>query len=581
MTKTQDKAGTAGRDKTTGGDVVVACLAAMGVRFVFGVPGGQTLAITDGILRAPDMRFVTTRHEGAAACMADAIGRMTGEPGVCIATTGPGATNLLTGIGGALRDSSPVIAITCNNRLGDLDRDDAQGADHVALFRPLVKWARLVVSARTIPQVMEEAYLQATTGCPGPVLVDFARDVIESEVDAALLARAGGAAAVRTLRAAGPSADPARVIEAVDCLRSARRPALWLGNGAKLADAGAEALRLAEALDAPVITTFNGIGAVPTTHPLVYGALSRMGTELSSRVIADTDVVIAVGNSLNAISTARWSLKLPPKIIQVDVDPTVIGRYYAAETLGIVGDARKTLATLADALGDAPPANEVAVARRERLEHLAGARERWWTSSEAGTPAQPGRIAPDVAVRVTRGVVPDEAMAIFDAGNPGVWSYLWEIRKAGTYMKPVGYGNMGFAVPAAIAARLQHPETPVVAFVGDGSLGMTLGELETVAREKLPMCIVVMNDCGYGNIRQEQILHFDGRTIGVDLTDVDFAAIARACGMQGVRATTPEALAEAVAAALASGEPWLVDAAIDPGVNAWTYPLFKRYQAEG
>ncbi|MCC6792732.1 MAG: thiamine pyrophosphate-binding protein [Thermomicrobiales bacterium] len=581
MTKTLKSPAKTSSTTPTGGDVVVACLASLGIRFVFGVPGGQTLSITDGILRTAEMRFVTTRHEGAAACMADAIGRMTGEPGVCLATTGPGATNMITGIGGAFRDSSPVIAITCNNRLGDFDRDDAQGADHVALFRPLVKWARLVVEARTISQVIEEAYLQATSGCPGPVLVDFARDVIEARVDPALLDRARRAGALRAARAAGPSADPVRMEEVADRLRQARRPSLWLGNGAKLANAGEEALRLATILDAPVLTTFNGIGAVPTTHELVFGALSRMGTELSSRVLADTDVVIAVGNSLNAISTSRWSLKLPETIIQIDVDPTVIGRHYAPQTLGVLGDARKTVATLADVLGASPPSNDVAAARRGRLDRLAGARERWWKSSETGSEARPGKIAPDVAIRAVRAVVPDEAVAIFDAGTPGIWSYLWEIRKAGTYMKPVGYGNMGFAVPAAVAAKLQNPGTPIVAFVGDGSLGMTLGELETVAREKLPMCIVVLNDCGYGNIRQEQIVHFGGRTIGVDLTDVDFAGVARACGMKGKRVTTPEALADAVAHALAANEPWLVDAAIDPDVNAWTFPLFKRYEVEG
>lgn len=562
----------------TGGTVVVAALRALGVRFVFGVPGGQTLAITDAILKTNGIRFVTARHEGAAACMADAIGRMTARPGVCLATTGPGATNMITGIGGAFRDSSPVIAITCNNRLADLDRDDAQAADHVAIFRPLVKWAKLVVDARTIPQAIEEAYLRATSGCPGPVLLDFARDVLESPIAAPVIALAARAGRLRTNdRERGPG-DPTRLAEAVARLRRARRPTIWLGNGVKISDAGEVALKLAEALDMPVITTFNGIGAVPTTHALVYGPLSRMGTELSSRVLADTDVLVAAGNSFNAISTSRWSLKLPDEIIQIDVEPAMLGRYYAERTLPVLGDARAVLAALHAGLSGEPPSNEVAAARRERLARLAAARERWWRSAGEGSRVTAGAIAPDAVMPAVRRVVPDEAMAVFDAGNPGVWSYLWEIRKAGTYMKPVGFGNMGFAVPAAIAAKLERPHQPVVAFVGDGSLGMTLGELETVAREKLPICIVVMNDRGYGNIRQEQIVHFEGRTIGVDLGDVDYAAVARASGLDGVRVTTTADLAEAVAAALASGRPWLVDAIIDPDVNAWTYPLFRRYE---
>jgi acetolactate synthase-1/2/3 large subunit len=562
----------------SGGRLVVESLAALGVRFVFGVPGGQTLAITDALRDANQIRFVTARHEGAAACMADAIGRLTSMPGVCIATTGPGATNMITGIGGAFRDSSPVIAIACNNRLADLDKDDAQAADHIAIFRPLVKWAKLVVDARTIPQVMEEAFIRATTGCPGPVLIDFARDVLEARVDARLLEDARQSERLVALGNARTGGDAARVAAAANMLRNARRPTMWLGNGAKLSGAGGEALRVAARLDMPMITTFNGIGAVATTDPLVYGPLSRMGTELSSRVLSDTDVLLAVGNSFNAISTSRWSLKLPEQIIQVDIEPSMLGRYYAAKTFGVLGDARAVLSALADELATVEFEGGHAGERRKRLAQLAEARERWWRTASQSDARKAGTISPDVVMGVVRKIAPDDTITIFDAGNPGVWSYLWEITSPGTYMKPVGFGNMGFAVPAAIAAKLERPDQPVLAFVGDGSLGMTLGELETVAREKLPVCIVVMNDRGYGNIRQEQIVHFSGRTIGVDFTDVDYSSIAKASGLEGIRVDSAEALKEAVAAAFASRRPWLVEALIDPEVNAWTFPLFRRYE---
>ena len=358
--------------KVSGGRIVVEALRALGVRFVFGVPGGQTLAITDALRDSNDIRFVTARHEGAAACMADAIGRISGGPGVCIATTGPGATNMLTGIGGAFRDSSPVIAITCNNRLADLDRDDAQAADHIAIFRPLVKWAKLVLDARTIPQVIEEAFIRATTGCPGPVLIDFARDVLETRIDGGLLESAQQSGRLLTRKPERVGGDPLRIAEAARVLRSSRRPTMWLGNGAKLSGCSAEALRLAAMLEMPVITTFNGIGAAPTTNQLVYGALSRMGTELSSRVLAETDVLLAVGNSLNAISTSRWSLKLPDTIVQIDIEPTMLGRYYAAKTLGILGDAQAALAALGAQLKSATPDAEAAIERRQRLSALAG-----------------------------------------------------------------------------------------------------------------------------------------------------------------------------------------------------------------
>jgi acetolactate synthase-1/2/3 large subunit len=564
----------------TGGELVVETLRALGVEAVFGVPGGQTLSITDAILDCSDVRFVTARHEGAAACMADAVGRMTGKPGVCIATTGPGATNLLTGVGGAFRDSSPVLVLTCNNRLPDLDRDDAQAADHIAIFRPLVKWAKLVSHPGTIVQILQEAYLRATTGCPGPVLVDFARDVIEADLDPSLLAAVQPTAAITGLARERTPGDPERVRAAADLLANAERPVLWAGNGVKLSRAGDAVLALAERLRMPVVTTFNGIGAVPTTHPLVYGALSRMGTELSTRVLAGADVVLAVGNSLNAISTGRWTIEMPERIVQVDVDPTTVGRYYAPRTLGVLGDARAVLEALAAAVGDGDRHGNAA-ARERRLAELAEARADWWQRAAEPASAQPGTISPDAIVRVVRDAVPDDTIAVFDAGNPGVWSYVWEIRKAGTYLKPVGYGNMGFALPAAIGASVAAPETPIVAFVGDGSLGMSLGELETLAREQTRACIVVMNDSGYGNIRQEQLVHYgEDRTIGVDFCEVNYAEIARACGVDAVRVTDEAALAEAVRAAVQKPGPFVVEAVQDPAVNAWTFPLFRQYELE-
>jgi acetolactate synthase-1/2/3 large subunit len=562
----------------TGGELVVETLRALGVQVVFGVPGGQTLAITDAILDQPGMRFVTARHEGAAACMADAVGRVSGRPGVCLATTGPGATNMLTGIGGAFRDSSPVIAITCNNRLPDLDRDDAQAADHVAIFRPLVKWAKLVSHPSTIVQVLQEAFVRATTGCPGPVLVDFARDALESTLDGQLLDAVPATETVAAAPFERPAGDPARIAAAAKLLAQAESPVIWLGNGAKLSDAGEAALALAEHLHIPVITTFNGIGAVPTTHPLVYGPLSRMGTELSTRVLADADVVLAVGNSLNAISTSRWSLQLPETIIQVDLDPTTIGRYYAGRTVGVLGDARSVLTALREAVpsGDSPVSEQ----RPGRLDALARARTEWWARAASEDSAEPDTVSPATVVRAVRADVPDEAIAVFDAGNPGVWSYLWEIRKAGTYLKPVGFGNMGFALPAAIGAATAAPGTPIVAFIGDGSLGMSLAELETLAREDLPVCVIVMNDSGYGNIRQEQLVHYGDRLIGVDFAEVNYADVAKACGLDAVRVTDVASLRRAVAEAVQSARPHVVEVVIDPTVNAWTFPLFKQYELE-
>jgi acetolactate synthase-1/2/3 large subunit len=567
---------------TTGGALVVRLLKALGVRTVFGVPGGQTLALTDAILDHDDMRFVTARHEGAAACMADAFGRLAGEPGVCLATTGPGATNMLTGIGGAFRDSSPVIAITCNNRLGDLDRDDAQGANHVAIFGPLVKWAKLVSTPASIRQAVEEAYLRARTGCPGPVLLDFARDVLEAPIPVEVL---DGLPEQRPPVFPGlerPAPDPERLAAVVERLRTARKPTLWIGNGVKVSRAGEAALMLADALDMPVVTTFNGIGAVATNHKLVFGSLSRMGTELSTRILTETDVLVVVGNSLNGVSTGRWSLGLPDEVIHIDIDSTIIGRYYAQRTVGLCGDARATLTALQRALADELPDPDAAAERAARLQTLAVARDAWWEAVVEDDGASDGdSVAPHTLMRVVREVVPDDTIVVVDAGNPGVWSYLWEVRAPNTYIKPVGFGNMGFAVPGAIGAHIAKPDAPIVAFVGDGSLGMSLGEVETLAREGVPAVIVVLNDSGYGNIRQEQIVHYgEGRTIGVDFGDVNFATVALGCGVEGERVTDGASLAAAVRKGLAMDGPYLIDVVLDPDVNAWTFPAFQPFGAE-
>lgn len=560
----------------TGGELVVDALRAMGVRQVFGVPGGQTLAITDAMIGLDDIRFIATRHENAAACAADAVGRLTGRPGVCLATTGPGATNLLTGIGGAFRDSSPVLVLTCNNNLRDVGRDDAQAADHVDIFRSLTKRAMFIGDPTSIPQAMEEAYIVATSGNPGPVLVDFARNAVEGRVDASSVGKSGLDESL--LVPSRSLAEPARIEQAARLLTQALAPVVWVGNGVVRSGASRVALALAARLEAPVITTFNAIGAVPSNNPLAFGPKSRMGTSLSSAVLQGADLVLAVGNSLNAVSTSRWSLSLPERIIQIDNDPAQLGRYYGGRTLGLFGDAAAVLEQLLGAL-EAVADDAATAARHNRLTSLQAERETW-RSKLGSAPSSPGAIAPNRFVDALRAAAPDDTILVVDAGNPGVWTHAWEVREAGEYLKPVGFGNMGFALPAAIGAKVVRPSAPVVAVIGDGSMAMTIGDLETLVREELPVCVVVMNDSGYGNIRQEQLMKYGNRTIGVDFGDVDFATVAKGFGVAGRRVTPDEDLTAAVREVLASGRPGLVDAVIDPAVSVWTYPPFLEHEPE-
>ncbi|MGW7353287.1 thiamine pyrophosphate-binding protein [Streptomyces sp. NPDC054784] len=553
----------------TGGQVVVDMLTSLGVEYVFGVVGGQTLAITDAIIDTPGIRLVHTRHENAAAVMMDAYGRLTGKPAACISTTGPGATNLLTGVGGAYRDSSPGFVITCNNNGENIHKDDAQNADHVELVKPLVKFSRLVAHGSSIKQAMEEAYVNALTGNPGPVHLDFARDTIEGYVE-----DPPEVPAVHPSRGwvtERPSASPVALARVAERVLRAERPVVWLGNGGNRARGADDVLALAEALGVPVVTTFNGIGSVPTTHPLVYGAVTRMGTALAGDVLGGADLVLALGNSLNAVSTTRWRRALP-EIVQVDVDPTMIGRYYSEITDGVVADLGSFARDLVTAT--AGRAADARAGRAEWLASLDTARGAWWEGSAVADAEAEGPLSPADIVRTLREVAPDDTLLIPDAGNPGVWSFLWEVRRPYSYIKPVGFGNMGFALPSAIAASLIDPDRPVLALIGDGSLGMSLGEIETLARVGGNVCVVVLNDSSYGNIRQEQELHFDGRTTGVDFGTVDFGMVARAMGVDGEVVTGLGALRKRVAEAFATGGPVVLDVPIDRDVNAWTFPSF-------
>lgn len=549
----------------TGARAFVECLKAEGVEYVFGVPGGQTLSIMDALFDTPEIRFITTRHEGAAAHMADGYGRVTGKPGIAIATAGPGATNLLTGVGGAFRDSSPVIVVTCNNRRRHIGTDDNQDAEHVSLFRQFTKHSRFVPDPEGVPHATREAFRVALSGSHGPVHLDFARDAIE----------AGDLAfdplpppAYRPMRPA--CADPQSIEEAADAFLTAEKPVIWAGRGAMLAHAGNAILDIARAYKLPIITTYNGIGAVPGNDPSVFGPRSRNGTRLTKTILEGADCVVAIGNSLNAPSTSRWSIKLPKNLIQIDIEPSVIGRHYPI-SVGVIGDAGDAVRRLAATLSARP--DGAAASRAAFLRKIENWQEIWLREIHAEHHATNIPVKPQWVMREAARMLDDRTIVVADAGNPGIWTHLLPTTRVGGYLKPVGFGNMGFGVPAAIAAKLARPNDRVIAFVGDGSLGMSLAEIETAVREKTPIAIVVMDDRAYGNIKQEELHYFGQRHIGVDFTDVNYADLARVMGADGERIQRPQDLGSALERALVSPVPYLLDVLIDSADNVWEDPI--------
>lgn len=552
-------------NRLTGAGAFVECLKAEGVEFIFGVPGGQTLAIMNVLFDTPEIRFVTARHECAAAHMADAYGRATGRPGVALATAGPGATNMITAVGGALRDSSPAVIVTCNNRRRHIGTDDNQDADHVALFQQFTKNSRFVPDAEAVPHAVREAFRIALSGNPGPVHVDFARDSLEGEeID---FVPTQPAAYRPTTRAGGDDDDVSAVFEDIV---AAKRPVIWAGKGVINADAGAAVMSFATALGIPVVTTYNGIGAVPGNDPLVFGPQSRFGTRLSREVLKNADCILLVGNSMNAASTSRWTLPLTERLLHIDVDPEIIGRHYPVAR-GVVADAGWAMTRLAK-LADGGVATGVGD-RKAWLSRLETERTTWRASVFPKTDASVYPIKPQWVMREAERLLGPDDIVVADAGNPGIWTHVLPIVKARHYMKPVGFGNMAFGLPAAIATKLACPENRVVAFVGDGSLGMCLGEIETAVREKTAVALVVLNDRAYGNIRQEELHYFGQRYIGVDFTDAKYADVANALGAEGERVTRPEEVGPALERALTADGLYLLDVLIDGAENVWKDPI--------
>lgn len=549
----------------TGGELVVHCLVRLDVDVIFGIPGGQTLGITDALVQAPAIRFVTMRHEGAAAHAADGYARTTGKVGVCLATTGPGATNLLTGIAGAWHDSSPVVAIVVDNQAANMHEDDSQGIDHQGVFEHATKGVIVVKRGQSIPQACFQAFELAQDACPGPVLLLFARDAIEASVPDVHIPSS------RQTVHHDRWIDPSEVADAIEVVTRWDRPAIWCGRGVTVSGATEQVLALAQHLDAPVITTYNGISSVPTNHSHCFGCLNRMGTSLARSVVDGSDGVLVLGNSLNGSSTSRWALKLP-QVVQIDIERSVIGRHYPIRS-AVVGDITRSL-------------NEMLCQLQQRgraLDHggwmaqLSQARQVWRHSVRADlTAANPSVIKPQFVVQQIREVLPPNGILSVDAGNSGIWTFLIDIYTPGTYMKPVGYGNMAFGMPAALGAKLGHPDRKVVALVGDGGLGMSLAELETLAREEVGIACVVMNDAGYGNIRQEQHFKYGPRHLGVSFTDVNYASVARACGVAATRVTQACDLQPALREALAQDRPYLIDVVVDPSQDVWTYPALTQ-----
>ncbi len=523
----------------TGAEALIESLRVNGVRHVFGIPSTHTLEIYRALGRAPDIEHITTTHEQGAAFMADGYARVTGRPGVCIVTTGPGVTNAATAIAEAYSDSVPVLCITSHIPSEDIGR--SRGHSHElrsqeSVLEGITDESQLVLSPDDVAQAVHDAFRRFGTGRPRPVCVAIPVDVQEASTSAPI--------PDLPVEDRQPP-DQAAVERASRLLASAATPAILAGGGAQ--DAAEELLALAEHLDAPVATTLNGKGVVPGGHPLdaslvVYSSVARF--------LEECDVVLAVGTEISPADFWLGPLRLGGKLVQVDIDPDQIGRNHPVDT-AVVGDAGAALAMMRDSVPG--PGSRTGAARAARARDAAG--------SEAlvmGRPYLPW-------IRALRRAMPDESSLALDVAMvAGFGAFpFYDLPGPRTWMNPSGLATLGYALPAAIGAKIARPERAVAALVGDGGFMFTMSELMVAAQHGLALPVVIWNDRAFGEI--SRLMRERGfEPFATELHVPDLATLAAAYGAAYARADEPGDLAAAVESALEADGPTLVE------VPAWS-----------
>jgi len=548
----------------SGAQILVECLVREGVECIFGYPGGATLPLYD-VLHDHPIRHVLTRHEENAAFAATGYARATGRVGVCCATSGPGATNLVTGLVNALMDSIALVAITGQVPSKAIGSDAFQEADTFGITRSCTKHNYLVKNVADLPAVIHEAFYLASTGRPGPVLVDIPRDVLQSRAHYV---------PVTSIHLPGykvvTEGHTGQIRRAAQMIWEAERPLVYAGGGIISSGAAEELRELVELLDAPVVLTLMGLGALPSDHPNFISMPGMHGSYAANMSLTQTDLLIAVGVRFDDRVTGRLSAFAPhAKVIHVDIDPSEIGKNRAAD-LPIVGDAKRVLRKLIKSLKD-----DMAEAGK----NLA-ARQAWWRQIRAWQREHPlmpvfseSEIKPQhLMVEIDR-LTGGEAIIVADVGQHEMWAAQFiRFKRPRQWLCSGGLGSMGFGVPAAIGAQFAWPERLVVAVVGDGGFQMAIPELATIASNRLPVKIIICNNGYLGMVRQWQTLFYNNRLCGVAMDGFpDVEKLGAAYGIPGRIVERPEQLAGALEQALREPGPYLLDVRVSPEENV--YPM--------
>jgi acetolactate synthase-1/2/3 large subunit len=522
-------------------DLIVQCLENEQVRYVFGLPGEEILDILDSFLESR-ITFIPTRHEQGAAFMADAYGRLTGRPGVCLSTLGPGATNLATGVADANLDRAPLVAITGQAGRDRIHKESHQRVDIVEHFRPLTKWNTRVETAGVIPEVIRKAFKLAESEKPGACHIEVPEDLAREETDGAPLS---------TERARRPSPDRQALETAARLIESASFPLIFAGNGVIRGGASGELRKFARAHGIPVAHTFMAKGSMPYDDDLCLLSVGLQARDYISCGFDKADLIIAIGYDPVEYAPKFWNPDRKKSIVHIDFTPAEVDSFYqpAVEVVADVREAIELLGGLVKGQKDPTPFHTL---RRFILAELEEG------AADDAFPLKPQRILKDLRTHMGR-----DDILISDVGTHKLWiARTFPAYEPNTVLISNGYAAMGFALPAAIAAKLVHPERKVVAVSGDGGFLMNCQELETAHRLGLGIVNVIFRDGGYNLIQWKQQTHL-GRESGVKFGNPDFVALAAAFGAKGFRVDSARALGPILAEALAHPGPSIVDVPVD------------------
>ncbi len=527
-------------------EALIRCLEQENVEIVFGYPGGAILPVYDA-LKKTVIKHVLVRHEQGAAHMADGYARVTGKVGVCLATSGPGATNLVTGIANAYMDSVPMVVITGQVATSMVGTDAFQEVDTTGITIPITKHNFLVKEPSQLPSVVRKAFLLASTGRPGPVLIDLPKDVAQAKIKFRYPKTVDLPGYKPTVKG-----HNAMVHQAAKIMMGSERPVIYAGGGVRIANAAPELLQLAETICAPVTHTLMGLGSFPGDHPLFLGMLGLHGTRYANQAVTESDCLIAVGARFDDRVVSKISGFAPTaKIIHIDIDPAEIGKNVRTQ-LPIVGDVKNVLGAILQHLEKKQ--NTSWVERIRKLKESMPLRYK-----------QDGSLKPQFVVEKLNEFKEDSAIVVTDVGQHQMWAAQYmRFNEPRCFLSSGGLGAMGFCLPAAIGAQLGAPDRKVILVVGDGGIQMTMQELGTAAEQKLPLKIFVLNNNRLGMVRQLQEFYCNRRYIAVDFGfNPDFAELGRIYGMEGYTVQTPEQLMEILPQVLNSNAPVMVNCLID------------------